>query len=509
MKMDVVDQTKRKTMLIGGYIQMRRRKNAYQVVYDALSEAEEAVTNVPLSDAVQADEHTVKGDLQSLVANEVRLSETSKSLMDSTGRLSVFDVGMTHISGQLMTYARSLAEVSDSNLAIVEETTASLNMVDENAKTTSAMLENLNEDAQLLATKTEESQQLLSDAKQLKDELVEDMKIMAEEMSQLMHLVGEVNEIVDKVQSIAGQTNLLALNASIEAARAGELGKGFAVVADEVRKLADDTNVQLVDMRQFVSQMNKATEESRASLEKSVASGNRMGEMIDGATASVLANTSRLSNIADDVREMNASVGEIRDAIHEINTAMDASTQDAEQLAGMTSNIRDDAEKSVDYARQLAEIDDELSAIVETMYIGLEQSRRAPKNEEIIEILTKAKTAHANWLTLLKQIVDEGQEQPIQVNPKKCMFGHYYYALAIKHPAVVEKWNRIGTLHGTFHTLGKTVLERLNQDLSSRQALYDEAVEVSKQLMDVIDDVISDLTKMKDDGEAVFEKSLW
>lgn len=488
---------------------MIRRKKAFQVIYEAISEAEEAVTGAPLDAGVQPDDGMVKEDLQSLVANEVRLSDASKALMDSTSRLSVFDVGMTHISGQLMNYARSLAEVSDSNLAIVEETTASLNMVDENAKVTSEMLHRLNEDAQLLATKTRESQQLLNDAKQLKDELVEDMKVMANEMTRLMQLVGEVNEIVDKVQAIAGQTNLLALNASIEAARAGELGKGFAVVADEVRKLADDTNVQLVDMRQFVSQMNQATEESRASLEKSVASGDRMGEMIDGATASVLANTSRLGNIADDVREMNSSVGEIRDAIHEINAAMDSSTQDAEQLAGMTSNIRDDAEKSVDYARQLAEIDDDLSGIVENMYAGLEHSRRAPKNEEIIDILTKAKTAHANWLTVLKQIVDEGLEQPIQVNPKKCMFGHYYYALAIRHPELAEQWNRIGTLHGTFHTLGKTVLERLGQDLQSRQALYEEAVEVSGQLMDTIDAVIDALAKMQDDGEAVFAKSLW
>lgn len=281
---------------------MKRRKNSCQVIYEAINEAEEAVTKVPVSGEAQADEASVKEELQGLIANEVRLSEASKSLMDTTGTLSSFDVGMTYMSGQLMDYARSLSEVSDSNLAIVEETTASLNMVDENAKATATMLGNLNDDAQLLATKTEESQQLLNNAKKLKDELVEDMKVMADEMSQLMRLVSEVNEIVDKVQSIAGQTNLLALNASIEAARAGELGKGFAVVADEVRKLADDTNEQLVDMRQFVSQMNKATEESKASLEKSVASGNRMGEMIDGATASVQANTSRLANIAEDVQ---------------------------------------------------------------------------------------------------------------------------------------------------------------------------------------------------------------
>lgn len=488
---------------------MRRRKNTCQVIYDAINEAEEAVTQAPLGGETQVDEQRVKEELQGLIANEVRLSEASKSLMDTTSTLSSFDVGMTYISSQLMDYSRSLAMVSDSNLAIVEETTASLNLVDENAKTTATMLGSLNDDAKILATKTEESQQLLNDAKKLKDELVADMKTMAEEMSRLMHLVGEVNEIVDKVQAIAGQTNLLALNASIEAARAGELGKGFAVVADEVRKLADDTNEQLVDMRQFVSQMNQATEESRASLEKSVASGDRMGEMIDGATASVQANTNRLGSIVEEVSEMNASVGEIRDAIHEINQAMDTSTQDAEQLAGMTANIRDDAEKSVDYAKQLAQIDDDLSAIVENIYAGLEQSRRAPKNEEIVDILTKAKTAHGNWLALLKQIADEGQAQPIQVNSKKCVFGHYYYALAVSNPLLSEQWNRIGTLHGTFHTLGQTVLERLDQDPESRQALYEEAVEVSEQLMEAIDAVIREIEKMTSDGEAVFEKSLW
>ena len=89
------------------------------------------------------------------------------------------------------------------------------------------------------------------------------------------------------------------------------------------------------------------------------------------------------------------------------------------------------------------------------------------------------------------------------------MFGHYYYALAVKHPSLSEQWNRIGTLHGTFHTLGHTVLDRLDQDVESRQALYEEAVAVSGQLMNAIDTVIAQIEKMKGDDEAVFEKSLW
>lgn len=483
---------------------IKRKNGSYQVLLNALNEAEEAVTNVLPSWPDDVNEQTLKNELNRLVANEVCLSDASRLLMNATSSLSTFDVGMTHISQQLMKYAGTLAEVSDSNLAIVEETTASLNVVDDHAKSAFDTIHDMSVEAKELAGKTEESKQLLQNARRLKDELVEDMRVMAKEMADLMHLVGEVNEIVDKVQSIAGQTNLLALNASIEAARAGEMGKGFAVVADEVRKLADDTNEQLVDMRQFVSQMNKATEESKASLEKSVTSGDRMGEMINGVADSVRDNAEQLSAMAENVHGMTMSIEEIRTAIHEINTAMDASTADAEQMANMTTNLSDDAAKSVDYAKQLAQIDDDLSAIVEKVYLGLEEGRRAPKNGEIIDILEKAKTAHGNWLGVLKEIVDEGKAIPLQVNPKKCVFGHFYYALAIKCPEVATEWKQIGTLHGAFHTMGQTVLSKLNQDIDSRRALYEEAVELSKKLMASIDDVIRKLNQMTRERREVF-----
>ena len=233
---------------------MLKRKNGnYQTLLNALNEAEQTVTNVSPSWPEGVNEKSLKGELNRLVANEVRLSDASKLLMNATSSLSTFDVGMTHISQQLMKYAGTLAEVSDSNLAIVEETTASLNVVDDHAKNAFDTIQSLSVEARELAGKTEESKQLLENARQLKDELVEDMRVMAKEMVDLMQLVGEVNEIVDKVQSIAGQTNLLALNASIEAARSGEAGRGFSVVATQMGKLAKDSGNSATEIKTTLS----------------------------------------------------------------------------------------------------------------------------------------------------------------------------------------------------------------------------------------------------------------
>ncbi len=65
----------------------------------------------------------------------------------------------------------------------------------------------------------------------------------------------EITEVTSFIAGVADKTNLLALNAAIEAARAGEAGRGFAVVADEVRKLAVDTKEATDNITRIIKQL--------------------------------------------------------------------------------------------------------------------------------------------------------------------------------------------------------------------------------------------------------------
>ena len=149
--------------------------------------------------------------------------------------------------------------MSESNLAVVEQTNATMNQVNDNIISATDTLQFLSEESKELAEKNSESGKMLNEVAQLKESVLTDTHEMSDRIDTLVELVKGIEGIVASVGDIANQTNLLALNASIEAARAGEQGKGFAVVADEVRVLADNTKLQLKEMKDFVDRIYDAS----------------------------------------------------------------------------------------------------------------------------------------------------------------------------------------------------------------------------------------------------------
>lgn len=441
-----------------------------------------------------------------LFSNEKQMAESTKKLLGITASLSDFDVKMADMSYKLIDFAKEMAVLSESNLAVVQQTTASMSEVNNAVINTSATLAELSETSAQLMEKNYESLVQLQEIGDLKENVLSDADVMNQQIGKLVEMASKVNDIVNGVAAIAEQTNLLALNASIEAARAGENGKGFAVVAEEIRKLADGTKKNLEGMKVFVGSIQEAAKDGQQSMISTIASTQKMSEKIDNISDTMEKNVDMLKNTIDGVQNINRSAEGIKNATDEINQAMDASSQDAEKLSHLTRLIHDDAVKSSDQAKQIGIVDDMLSDIVKEMMQALHGSTNAISNQEFLETISQAKEAHGKWMENLKRIVDEMKIYPLQINGTKCAFGHFYQAITITHPEIKNDWETLGKVHLEFHNIGAEVLDAVkNNDEAKAEANYLSAKKLSESIFTYLEQIKDKVNVQTSKGINIFQ----
>jgi methyl-accepting chemotaxis protein len=152
-----------------------------------------------------------------------------------------------------------------------------------------------------------------------------------------------ISSIIATVSELADQSNLLALNAAIEAARAGEQGKSFAVVAQHVRALAERSKGATAQVKEILSEIQKATQTAVLVTEegtKGVESGGKLaasaGTVIHRIAEEVESGAQASVQIAAAARQQTTGMEQIGQAmvnIQQATTQALASTRQAERAA--------------------------------------------------------------------------------------------------------------------------------------------------------------------------------
>nr|WP_297706313.1 methyl-accepting chemotaxis protein [uncultured Butyrivibrio sp.] len=175
--------------------------------------------------------------------------------------------------------------------------------------------------------------------------------------------VGQIQDAVSLISSVANQINLLSLNASIEAARAGEAGKGFAVVASEISKLADQTNQSTGIIEGIIKSL---TEESNRTVETI----NEVTELIESQKNSIDSTSDKYGNVIEGIDFTKESVVDV------LNQAKSCDSS-GEVIVDLMTNLSAISEENAASAETTAMTMSELS---------METVRLADTSEELLKL---------------------------------------------------------------------------------------------------------------------------
>ncbi len=396
-----------------------------------------------------------------LLTGRTRFEGVMDNILDSVMQISSLDLSLNH-------YSEILKKVSDSVSDATGLIHTAANEADAISRTVSVQHEELtntiieiSEESNTVYQRIDESQQELTATRGLSDSTISASREMQRDMNQLSEIIGQMNNVIAGINSISSQTNLLALNASIEAARAGDAGRGFAVVADEIRQLADETQKLTASMGRFVSEILAASDKSVKSVDNTIDSletvTQKIGhvwELNEDNRQHVEKITNNISSLASLSEEISSSIIELEARCTDINSQCSVLHEDTERL-------REHGENIYDIAKPVGTIETTLDESVKTMGDMAKDAFYRMEDRNFAGYIDKAITAHKNWLANLERIVREKTILPLQVNDRKCGFGHFYYAMEPSAPEALKNWQELGEKHKKFHAYGQQIIDAM------------------------------------------------
>lgn len=403
----------------------------------------------------------------------------------AVSQISELDLEIKFYTEKLLEITESIAASTSSiHDAAVESTNVAGVVSGQHEELTNTII-TVSEESSNVYQKIDAGQQELTEIRQLSENTIRISQTMHEDMAQLAAVIGQMNEVIEGINSISSQTNLLSLNASIEAARAGEAGKGFAVVADEIRALAEETGNLTGHMGQFVEGVKNASQKSVDSVENAIVALEQVNDKIKHVWGLNEENQKHVASITDSISGLAAVSEEISSSMNEIEAKAGAIEEACKTLKEDTVGLKDIGYNCTEAVKPIEKVEIQVSDVLKKMGKMSSDPFYALSKQKVIAYVDNAIVAHQKWCDKFKNIVEQKSIMPLQLNEMKCRFGHFYQTFVVHNSELKAIWSEIGELHKELHQCGSVAIKAMfDDDYDKAQAEYEHAIACSEHLIE-------------------------
>ena len=455
------------------------------------------ITESKFSEGVQIQKRLTNGRKE--------LQEVVGRVMEAVVQMSTLDLELDEDASKLEEVTRRLFQAAESMENISQITKQNTNEVSAAHSSMSETISEIAASSEDIYRGMENNSIQLSEMVNISNETIDNSREMKRDMDNLVHILENMNQVIAEINAISAQTNLLSLNASIEAARAGEAGRGFAVVAQEISKLAEETKVLTANMDEFVVNIQEASKQTSKSCDITVDSLQGINQKLQLVIVANEANQEQIGNIAEAIHDAAGLSEEIHSAVLEVENHVESLSEectvlntDAKTLKKVTASLRRVIEPIVTIEGKLDESSKIMGAMVEDVFYTMD-------NQVFVNTIQSAIRAHENWIATLELNVKKERIIPLQTNPKRCGFGHFYYAIKPQNPAVAELWKGLEEKHSKLHNIGKETQQAIwNQNSAAANAGLENARKLSQQLNNDFKEILMAVQNLEKQGKNVF-----
>lgn len=406
-------------------------------------------------------------------------------------QISSLDLTLKYVTDEMNSVSEAAAEGIGIIHAAAQECSMAAEQVNGQHEELTNTIIRAAEDTDEVYKKIEAGQNELSLIKELSVKTIGESKEMQKDMDVLLNIINHMNEVIAGINSISSQTNLLALNASIEAARAGDAGRGFAVVAEEIRQLAEETQKLTANMGDFVERIKGASQKSAKSVTTTIESLDIVTEKIGQVWVINSENQQNVSKINESISSLASVSEEISSSMVEMEAQTVNIKEQCHNLEGSAKTLQEAGDKLKQATKPVVTIEGVLSEATKQLGDMTDDAFFRMEYTEFANYMDTAIEAHKAWLRNLENMVINKEVLPIQLNSKKCGFGHFYYSMTPKTPEINQIWQNVADKHKKLHDYGNDVLKALmSENYTEAKKYCDEAESYSKVL-------IADLENMK------------